>query len=303
MTEAKKAMSSCDATCPVRSANNVWVEDEFKLLDSYLDFLKSFGVQVKAADFKGNSSQATSSINNWVQQQTNDKIRDLFLPGQINQDTKAVLVNALYFKGDWAVPFDERFTQDSEFHVSNDKQVQVKMMYRSGEYKYSRKENYDLIELQYSSKSFSMVLVVPDDIDGLDKLQSKLTPALVSDWVKGVQSETPMEVDVFLPKFKVSHKADLKQHLESLGMKTMFSQSADFSGMAGVPDLYVSKAVHQAVIEVNEKGTEATGATGIGMADFSMPPEVRADKPFLFMIIANDSKSILFIGKVGNPSI
>nr|Q6J201.1 RecName: Full=Serine protease inhibitor; AltName: Full=Jellypin; Short=JP; Flags: Precursor [Cyanea capillata]AAT35220.1 serine protease inhibitor jellypin [Cyanea capillata] len=304
LAEAEKAAQNCDASCPVKTANNVWVDNEFKILDSYRDLLKSFAVNVGKADFKKHSSDETIKINSWIEDHTNKKIRDFFPPGELSEATKAVLVNALYFKGKWAEPFDMESTRDDTFHVSNSKEVQVKMMYHSAELKYFMDENSkcDLVELPYSSKAFSMMLIVPHEVEGLSAVQSSLSLSQVSGWISNVQSAAPQTVDVFLPRFKVSQKVNMKDNLKSLGINDMFSMQANLSGIAGSHDLFVSSAIHQAVIEVNEEGTEAAAATGFGVNFMSMPMQVRADKPFLFLIISNVTKSILFIGKIANPA-
>lgn len=304
LTETEKAAQNCGVSCPVKTVNKVWVDNEFKILDSYSELLKSFAVDVGKADFKKHSSDETTKINSWVEDQTNKKIRDFVPPGEISQTTKAVLVNALYFKGKWAEPFDMQFTRDDTFHISNSKEVSVKMMYHSAKLKYfmDEKSKCDLVELPYSSKAFSMLIVVPHEVEGLSDVQSSLSLSQVSSWISNVQSAHPQTVDVFLPRFKVSQKVNMKDHLKQLGITDMFSRQADLSGIAGSHNLFVSSAMHQAVIEVNEEGTEAAAATGFGINFMSMPMQVRADKPFLFLIISNVTKSILFIGKIANPA-
>eukprot|EP00794_Sanderia_malayensis_P019718 gene19719-21664_t len=296
--------ASTSSECPIKSANNMWLDNDLTLLETYRSFLKSFHVSIQQADFRKDSTKITSEVNEWVAKQTNQKIRDLFSSDQINQDTSAVIVNALYFKGQWAIPFDKTTTHDSIFHVSKTKQVPVKMMFHTDEYKYfvDRSKNCDVLELPYTSKSFRMILVVPHEIDGLTQVQSSLDLKLISSWINSVQSARTETIDVFLPRFKVSQKINLKEKLKQLGISALFTENADLSGISGSRNLYVSSAVHQAVIEVNEEGTEATSATGIGMNFMSLPTQLQVNKPFLFMIIHNETKSVLFIGRVADPS-
>lgn len=303
LKEMKDSVQECSGACALNAANALWLEQDFEALKSYTDFLKAFDVVVSKADFKNNSKDAAAKVNKWVSDITNGKIMKLFPDGQLDETTKAVLVNALYFKGSWAKPFDKKLTKNSDFHVSSSTPpISVDMMFHSGDFKYLYQYDCSLVELPYASGEFSMTILVPHEIDGLSVIQSSINLDKITTWMKSLQGAEKETVDVFLPKFKVSQKIDMKSHFSGLGVKDMFTNKADLSGISGGKDLYISSAFHQAVVEVNEEGTEAAAATGLGVSFMSLPPELRADRPFLFWISSSKTNSLLFLGKVYNPN-
>ena len=303
LKEMKETSQGCHGTCALNAANGLWLEQDFEALKSYTDFLKAFEVVVSKADFKNNSKEAAANVNKWVSDITNGKIMKLFPDGQLDENTKAVLVNALYFKGSWATPFDKTLTKKSDFHVSpSTPPISVDMMFHSGDFKYLYQDDCALVQLPYASGEFTMTVLVPHETDGLNSIQSSLNLDRITAWMESLQGTEKETVDIYLPKFKVSQKIDMKSHLAGLGVKDMFTNKADLSGISGGKDLYVSSAFHQAVVEVNEEGTEAAASTGFGISFMSLPPEVRADRPFLFWITSSKTNSLLFLGKVHNPN-
>lgn len=304
LEEAQKTAERCTKTCTLKSANGIWLENDLSVAESYKNFLEMFAAEVAKVDFKTNSAMATEKINKWVEEQTSKKIPKLFPDGALDETTRAVLVNAMYFKGSWLQPFDKKMTSSAPFYVTADSEVNVEMMYHSGDFRYlyDGEKSCDLVELEYEGSAFSMILVVPQEIDGINGLMSSISLQQFSTWMKDLEASMEEKVDVFLPKFKVSYKTDLKKSLQLLGINEMFSNKANLTGISESGNLYVSRALHEAVIEVNEEGTEAAAATGIGISFMSLPPQVRADKPFLYMIVGKKTRNIVFIGKMNDPS-
>ena len=218
--------------------------------------------------------------------------------------TRLVLTNAIYFKGDWAVKFKEENTEPADFHVNEDKIVDVQMMYQKGDFGYSENDNMQLLQLPYKGQELSMLIILPESIAALSSVESRFGSDTIRSWLSQMRER---EVDVYLPKFKMTcGTLELNKILSEMGMKDAFSDAADFSGMTGGRDLFISNVMHKAFVEVNEEGTEAAAATGVGMKLLSLPappPVFRADRPFIFMILDNNTQCILFIGRVVNPTI
>ncbi|MGH9564040.1 MAG: serpin family protein, partial [Terracidiphilus sp.] len=241
-----------------------------------------------------------------VAQQTANKITNLLGPGSVTAATRLVLTNAIYFKGDWSSPFPESYTRTLPFHLTAAQSVQAPLMYRSGSYKYFDGGTFQVLELPYTGEELSMIVLLPKDIAGLPALEKSFTAANAQKWLGQIQY--PEKVEVTFPKFTQTAQFDLIGALTALGIRQAFDGSAaDFSGMTGGRDLWISAAVHKAYIGVDEKGTEAAAATGIIMTATAMPNEpppieFKADHPFLFLIRENTSGAILFMGRVTDPT-
>ena len=209
-----------------------------------------------------------------------------------------MLTNAIYFKGKWRKPFDRNATNDALFHITKDKQAVVPMMHKWNEFQYGSVDGIQVIELVYGDCGFSMVVVLPKEIDGIADLERRLTAEKLTACTSGLKRE---EVEVCLPKFKMTSAFQLDRVLDAMGMPLAFdSAEADFSGMTGKRDLFLSAVVHKAFIDVNEEGTEAATATALAKATAPPPTAVfRADHPFLFLIRDNGTGSILFMGTSG----
>ena len=247
----------------------------------------------------GNAEAACHTINTWVEERTESKIKDLIPSRILDGLTRLVLVNAIYFKGNWASQFDQSLTNDVPFWVTSDKQVQVPMMTQKHEFRYGEGNGLQILELPYAGDDFSMIVLLPREIGGLVKLEESLTVENLGRWVRNLW-ET--EVVVFLPRFEITFPFRLDDTLKSMGMVDAFSGKADFSGMDKEP-LFISAVLHKAFVAVNEEGTEAAAATAVIMArgSPSLPPIFRADHPFVFLIRENSTGSILFLGRVVNP--
>jgi len=283
-------------------------------VDSALDksFIKStqefFLAEPVGMDF-GQEEQSRTAINQWVEEQTNKKIQDLIAPGSISALTKLVLVNAIYFKGDWHVKFDKEKTTKGDFHVSKTKTVQADMMFNNKEYGMLRVKDLKgaiALDMPYKGERLSMIFLLPDhnhsSLEDLEEAMSKVT-----DLNSILKFGKKVKVQVTLPRFKLESQLELVEPLKQLGMTDMFDETkADFSGMTGGTNkgLFVSQVVQKAFVEVNEEGAEAAAATAGIMMMRAMPmnPEFTCDRPFMFLIRDNLTGMILFSGHVTDPS-
>jgi serpin B len=282
-------------------ANALWAQKGHPFLTSFLKLNKdNYGAGVREVDFKRATEVARQAINRWVEKQTQDKIKELLKKGVLDSDTRLVLTNAIYFKGDWASQFKKDRTRQAPFQVTASKKVDAPLMSQSGKFNYLEGEGFQALEMLYAGKDLSMVILLPKKVDGLADLEKKLTAERLAGWLKKLRRE---EVTVTLPRFKVTSEFSLKHTLSSMGMPTAFTGRADFSGMDGERDLFLSAVVHKAFVDVNEQGTEAAAATGVVVTTLSarIHPDFRADHPFVFLIRDRRSDTILFLGRLANP--
>jgi len=280
-------------------ANSLWPDERFALLKEFLAMTKlHYGVLITGVDYR-DTEAARQRINAWVEEKTEHKIEELIPPAVLNPLTALVLVNAIYFKGDWASQFEEALTEESPFWVTPEEQVLVMMMTQKHEYRYGQDGSLQVLELPYAGEDLSMVVLLPREPGGLGKLETALTAENLDRWTRRLW-ET--EVEVFLPRFEVTLPFRLDDTLKSMGMIDAFSAKADFSGMAGGP-LGIAAVLHKAFVKVDEEGTEAAAATAVVALRAAPvpPPAFRADHPFLFLIRENATGSILFLGRVVNP--
>ncbi|XP_064615337.1 leukocyte elastase inhibitor-like [Liolophura sinensis] len=297
-------IKTTNAAYTLSTANNMFVDQKFKVLDEYLKAIQSsFKSHVTNVNFAQDSEGSRSTINTWVDKETNSKIQDLIPSGVLTAQTVIVLVNAIYFKGNWARKFSSDVTHSKPFQLKNDKKIQVDMMYQKAKFPLGRLTELDcqILELPYVEHDLSMFILLPRRANGLTRLEESLTPAILQS-VRSFVSET--EVEVHLPKFKLEKGAELSNILEQLWIKDLFAEGvADLSGIDGTKDLYVSNVVHKAFIEVNEEGTEAVAASGFVPTPlcYTMPVQFNADHPFLFFIMHNRTGVILFIGRLSQP--
>lgn len=288
-------------------ANSLWPQQDYPFLPEYLDGVKAaYGSVIAPQDFKSDTEGARRTINRWVEEKTRDKIKDLIQPGNLDPLTRLVLVNAIYFKGSWAGPFDPAQTEEGAFFVSPAAEVRVPLMAKTQRFPYAEFEDVQVAKLPYAGGELSMLVVLPREKDGLAALEARLAPERLAEWRAGLAER---EVRIFLPKFKLTWGAvKLNGALKALGMADAFSDTqADFSGMDGqLHWLYIGAVLHKAFVEVNEEGTEAAAATAVVMRMKAMrpatPPEFRADHPFLFLIQEEETGAILFMGRVADPT-
>jgi serpin B len=286
----------------MRIANNLFPSWDHPFRKAYLKLLKKYyGVRVTPLDY-GDEESARDTINKWVEERTENRIQDLIGDGVLNSLTKLVLVNAIYFKGDWKNPFDADRTGEAPFRVGLEEEVTAAMMNGMHRFRYAENDLAQMLELPYAGDDLVMDVLLPAEDQGMAKLEDALTVENLSAWL-GDMGET--EVEVTLPRFELTFPFRLDEALKSLGMLDAFTDRADFSGMDGSRELFIGAVLHKAFVAVNEEGTEAAAATAVVMQTkmMAMPPVVfRADHPFLFLIREIHSGSVLFIGRVTNPA-
>lgn len=289
-----------------RIANRLWGADGYKFLDSFLKItLDDFRAELMQLDFEHQTEQARSTINSWVAQQTNDKIKDLIPTGVLTSDTKLVLTNAIYFKGDWAAPFNKDETEKQPFHVTAQNTADVDTMYQQKHFRLAQTDGAALLELPYKGRQLSMIVILPKAIDGLPALEKSLSADNYTHWLGRLRSQN---VRVWLPKFSAAKDFELGDTLSAMGMPSAFSPTAaDFSGMDGQRDLFISKVIHKAFVTVDESGTEAAAATAITMRPTAVfrpeqPAEFKADHPFIYLLRDNRSGAVLFMGRYLGPT-
>jgi serpin B len=288
------------------SANALWAQKGYKFLDEYMNIVDTYyGGKATNLDFIGDTENSRITINRWVEEHTNNKIKDILPPGVINSLTRLVLTNAVYFKAQWLTPFSNN-TTDKDFRVSLFKTVKVKMMSLDKEVNnYTETDNAQILELPYKGNEISMLILLPKG-DNLQALEQSLSANKLKEW-RGMLKETELD-GVYVPRFKFETKYFLKDTLMDMGMKTAFTwPGANFSGMDGTTNLYITAVIHQAFVDVNETGTEAAAATvvieAMGAAINAPPkPVFRADHPFIFIIQQRDTGNILFMGRVSDPT-
>ena len=299
--ENLKTMQTKNNENRINMANKMVVQKNFDVLKSFEDNLKeNFESTVDVLDFADTTT--TDKINEWVRKETNDKIKKL-LDGPLDESTKMVLLNAIYFKGVFQTKFDEKLTRDDMFFTDDNQQRTTKMMKRSGKFNFTEIPELDstMIEMPYTGYKVSIFVVLPNERQGLKKLNQVIEDfSQIDNAIENLKERT---VDVALPKFKIETSYQLKNKLSSMGMSSVFSSSADLSGIDGRQDLEVSEVVHKAFVEVNEEGTEAAAATGIinktkAVVIQPMIPVFRADHPFMFFIRDNVNRINLFVGQV-----
>jgi serpin B len=283
-------------------ANRLWGQNGFPFHQSYLDLTRDrYGAELGIVDFVNDTENSRQTINHWVEDQTEERIKDLLPPGSVTSDTRLVLTNAIYFLGDWQQKFHPSNTQTSAFRVSPAEQLDVSMMSQEGNFRYAELPHAQVLEMPYQGDDVSMVLMLPHEADGLAALDNWLG---ADTFALAVDSLDWQRVSVSLPKFTIESDLPLTSVLKEMGMQTPFSDFADFSGMADA-GLAISDVVHKAFLRVDEKGTEAAAATGviIGVTSIPPPPDAyfRADHPFLLALRDNRTDSLLFLGRVMRP--
>jgi serpin B len=289
------------------TANALWGAKGYGFLPEFLKLTRDhYGAGLQEVNF-GNAEEARATINAWVEKETHDKIKDLIPQGALNQSTRLVLTNAIYFKGDWLSQFKKDRTKDEPFFLADGKQVKTPLMHQKGTFHYADLGAFQALELPYAGKELSMLVLLPKKADGLAEMEKTMN----ADQLNAVLARLRPwnEIDLTLPKFKTTAAFGLNGELQALGMRQAFVPgAANFAGMNGREgDLYIALVVHKAFVDVNEEGTEAAAATAVITQNSSTappppPPVFRADHPFVFVIRDNKTGSILFLGRLSNPS-
>lgn len=308
----------------IKVANALWAEKSYPFLNEYLESVKAYSDQqgwfswfmdrglLRQLDFKHNADASRNTINKWVEDHTKNKITDLLGPGMITSDTRLVLINAIYFNRKWEKEFIRELTKDDNFTLLNGSTTMVPMMHQTDAFGYMEEADLQVLEMPYKGGSdvphiagdLSMIVLLPSRKTRLEDFEQSMTFDKLDQWIRSLKWR---KIEVFLPRFKMTSESRLRTPLTRLGMTDAFSSGdADFSGMTGNKDLFISEGIHKAFVETNEKGTEAAAATGFtmmkGMASRPVPvPVFRADHPFVFLIRHRPTNCILFLGRVTKP--
>ncbi len=282
------------------TANALWAEETYSFLPDYIDAAaRWYGANVTNLDFIESPEGSRETINRWVEEQTEDKIRDLLPPGSIDPLTRLVITNAIYFKGTWVEQFDPTETTEEEFRVAPNETVTVPMMHGDAVYPYTETDTLQVLEMPYAhgnGTKLAMLVLLPKE-DNLTAAEEALDAERLAGLRKSLVSQN---VRVFFPKFTLETGYSLPPALAAMGMPTAFTDDADLSGMDDTSNLFITGVFHKAFVDVNEEGTEAAAATGV-VAGGGATPVFRADHPFVFLITEKDSDTILFMGRVVNP--
>ena len=282
--------------------NAIWGQKDYEFLINFLDILaENYGAGLRILDFMAEPEESRVTINDWVSNQTEGRIEDLIPQGAIDELTRLVLTNAIYFNAAWEYPFNATMTADGPFYLLDGGQVTVPMMKQTKLLGYAEGEGYQAVELPYEDVPLSMVILLPAS-GNFEAFEQGLQAQQVSDIIDGRQFR---EVDLSMPKFEFDSEFSLKDILTGMGMPVAFSGDADFSGMTGNRELSIGDVIHKAFVSVDEAGTEAAAATAVTMPT-SGPPEppaeVTIDRPFIFLIRDIKTGAIIFVGRVLNPA-
>lgn len=288
----------------LRTGNALWVQKDFSFLADYTSRVeKYYGGKAANLDFVKETEKSRQTINSFIEEQTNNKIKNLIPTGSLNELTRLVLTNAIYFKGTWQWEFDTSDTRDGDFKITPTNIVKTPMMNmypKKTNFNYADTGDLQILELPYKGDEISMLVLLPSE--NLDTMEPDLTAEKLNEY-KSKMKETKLD-SISLPKFEFDTKYFMNDTLSALGMPTAFSQSADFSGMNGKRNLFINFVIHQAYVKVDEKGTEAAAATAVGVGITSVRPrtDFRADHPFVFLIQDKETGNILFFGRVVDPT-
>lgn len=290
-----------DVKVSLRIANAPFAQEGMPLQQAYLDALASrFGAGLRLVDYIGQTEAARKLINGWVDDQTEHRIPELLVPGVLTPLTRLTLVNAIYLKAAWEFPFDPEATESAAFTLLDGSTVDVPTMTTTESLRYATGSGWQAVELPYVGRQLAMTLILPDDLAAFER---DLTAASLGE-ITGALADR--SVTLTMPKFGMETKAQLGGLLATLGMPAAFDpQAADFSGITTAEKLVISDVIHQANIDVDEKGTEAAAATAVVMRATAAPGEpvtVHLDRPFLFALRDLQTGTVLFLGRVADPS-
>ena len=283
--------------------NAIWGQEDYRFLSEFLDVLaENYGAGLRALDFVNAPEVSRITINDWVTEQTEGRIEDLIPEGAIDALTRLVLTNAIYFNAAWQFPFNEDATTDGPFYLLDGGEVIVPMMTQTKSFGYTKGDDYQAVELPYDGQELSMIILLPSD-GQFENFESSMVYQRVTEIISSLAGQ---QVNLTIPKFEFESEFRLKKALTTMGMPVAFSADADFSGMTGNRDLAIDDILHKAFVSVDEAGTEAAAATAVIMTLTAVPAppvEVTVDRPFIFLIRDVETGTILFIGRVVNPSV
>lgn len=282
--------------------NATWGQKDYSFKDSYLDLLAvHYGAAMHLLDFQTQAEPSRKKINQWVEDSTNNRIKELLPQGIIQPTTRLVLTNAIFFKAGWLHKFEKELTTKAAFTLLDGTTVQADMMAIDAELSYAKVDNHQIIELPYVGNQVSMIVILPEE-DGFESFDDELDGDKVGEYIAALKSGSGK---LKLPKFSFESDLSLNEPLKELGMKKAFTGDADFSGMDGTQNLSISAVLHKSFVAVDEEGTEAAAATAVIMGETASPVdevfEMHVDRPFVFVILDKPTGAILFVGRVVNP--
>lgn len=302
----KQLDKNADGNIQLRIANRLWGEKTYVLKSSFINLnAQAYDSPLILVDFRNEPNDSRIEINNWVADRTEQRIKDLIPPRAITTDTRLVLTNAIYFKGDWLFRFDKKITKEQEFYLAKGKTKKTPFMNIKGAFSFSGNDKYKMIQLPYKGEKQSMVVVLPNKPEQLSEIEKTFTDSNFEQLNQGYKPNVILR----LPKFKITIPLGLNGALHEMGIRQAFTDFADFSKMTKVNNLKITDVVHKAFIEIDEEGTEAAAATAVVIGlKTTAATEIRteefiADHPFLFYIIDNETKAILFMGRIMEPII
>ncbi|MDY6959791.1 MAG: serpin family protein, partial [Halobacteriota archaeon] len=282
---------------------------DYPFLDDYFSTVEEYyGGKATNLDFRSDTENSRITINDWVEEKTDGRIKDLIPPGILKPSTRLVLTNTIYFKANWSSQFDTELTREQDFKLDSGGKVKVEMMHKTDSFNYGETGDLQILEMPYKGNDLSMLILLPKEGilskgGDIDELEDSFSLENIDDWKENMNWEL---VEVSLPKFKFETKYFMKDDLKEMGMPTAFKYpEADFTGMSPTDELAIDKVIHQTFIEVNEAGTEAAAATAMMNAmgiSLSGPKTFTADHPFIFIIQEKETGTILFLGRVSDPS-
>ncbi len=285
------------------SANSFWYQNSNSFRNEYLNLInRYYDAEIYPVNFIKSSEDIRLQINRWVENKTDKKIKEILAPKSMDSQTRAVLCNAILFKGYWKYPFSEN-TKTADFFISMEKKVDAMMMNKeNAKLHYKEFGTFTAIDLPYTKNDLSMVIFLPSELDGMAKLERQLNADTFQKWTKSLDESEEVPVNVSLPKFKTEQKYDLKDVFKKMGITHAFGGTANFKGICDDP-IHISDVIHQCVVEVDEKGTEAAAATAVIFKKMYVKPKIfKVDRPFLFFIRDQNTNTILFIGKIIDPT-
>ncbi len=293
-----------DNAFKLHNANAIWVLKDYPIKEAFAEVAKtSFAAKAEHLPFQSQPQQSAERINSWIAEQTAGKITDLIPASAINDLTRLILTNAVYFKGTWQSQFKKPATSPRKFHQLKGEAVEVPTMHQTAQFRYTENEAVQVLEMRYKKCDLAMLILLPKTKDGLPALEMTLSEEQIRSLIKKLK---PRRLEVAMPKFKLETKYGLSEAMQAMGMNRAFTPgAADFSGITDKEELFISAAVHKAYVDVDEEGTEAAAATGLMMQTTSAlvapPTQFIADHPFIFMIRDTRAEVILFIGRLLDP--
>ena len=294
-----------DKVYQLSTANALWGQKDYPFLEEYTNTVERYyGGKITNLDFVTETEESRQTINKWVEDKTNNKIKDLIPSGVLSEMTRLVLTNAIYFKGTWVKQFDKKNTREEDFKTTSGNTIKVPMMSlteKDTKFNYAQTDNLQVLEMPYDGEELSMLVLLPKE-NNLSTLEESLNPGKISE-LKSMLKE--QQVKVYIPKFKFETKYFMADTLKQMGMPLAFSSNADFSGMDNTKNLFIAAVIHQAFVDVNEEGTEAAATAVIDHLESESPqiiPIFRADHPFVFLIQERKTGNILFLGRVSDPT-